>query len=151
MGGPPLLGYTMDAGTAGGNVDMDRRDILKGMGLTAATAVSAAPASAQSSGQVRHQVFFWLVRPGHAGDRARLVSGLKALAAIPQIRELHVGVPAATEQRDVVDASFDVSELMVFDTLADQKTYQDHPAHQAFVAACAPLWRKVVVYDSVPA
>ena len=81
----------------------------------------------------------------------KLVAGLKALAAIPQVRELHVGVPAGTEQRDVVDASFDVSELMLFDTLADQKAYQDHPAHQAFVAACAPLWRKVVVYDSVPA
>ncbi|KQM36570.1 stress responsive alpha-beta barrel domain-containing protein [Sphingomonas sp. Leaf10] len=109
------------------------------------------PARAEPAGRIRHQVFFWLERPGNAADRAKLIAGLKALAAIPQIRELHVGVPAGTEQRDVVDASFDVSELMLFDTVADQKAYQDHPAHQAFVAACAPLWRRVVVYDSVPA
>ncbi|KQM36462.1 hypothetical protein ASE59_05140 [Sphingomonas sp. Leaf10] len=121
------------------------------MGLGAVTVVGAEPAKAEPAGRIRHQVFFWLKRAGNAEDRAKLVSGLKALAAIPQIRELHVGVPAGTEQRDVVDASFDVSELMLFDTVADQKAYQDHPAHQAFVAACAPLWRKVVVYDSVPA
>jgi hypothetical protein len=135
-------------------VDVNRRGVLAGMGLTAATAatvVTAGPAMAQPAGQIRHQVFFWLERAGNAEDRAKLVAGLKALAAIPQIRELHVGVPAPTEQRDVVDASFDVSELMVFDNVADQKTYQDHPAHQAFVAACSSLWRKVVVYDSVAA
>ncbi len=130
---------------------MDRRDILTGIGLAAATVVGTDPARAEPAGRIRHQVFFWLKRAENAEDRAKLVAGLKALAAIPQIRELHVGVPAGTEQRDVVDASFDVSELMLFDTVADQKAYQDHPAHQAFVAACAPLWRKVVVYDSVPA
>lgn len=130
---------------------MDRRDILTGIGLAAATVVGTDPARAEPAGRIRHQVFFWLERPGNATDRGKLIAGLKALVAIPQIRELHVGVPAGTEQRDVVDASFDVSELMLFDTLADQKAYQDHPAHQAFVAACAPLWRKVVVYDSVPA
>ncbi|MEN2749614.1 Dabb family protein [Sphingomonas sp. T9W2] len=130
---------------------MDRRDVLTGIGLAAATVAGAEPAKAEPAGRIRHQVFFWLKRAGNAEDRAKLVSGLKALAAISQIRELHVGVPAGTEQRDVVDASFDVSELMLFDTVADQKAYQDHPTHQAFVAACAPLWRKVVVYDSVPA
>lgn len=130
---------------------MDRRDVLTGIGLGAVTVVGAEPAKAGPAGRIRHQVFFWLKRAGNAEDRAKLVSGLKALAAIPQIRELYVGVPAGTEQRDVVDASFDVSELMLFDTVADQKAYQDHAAHQAFVAACAPLWRKVIVYDSVPA
>lgn len=130
---------------------MDRRDVLTGIGLAAATVAGTDPARAEPTGRIRHQVFFWLKRAGNAEDRAKLVSGLKALAAIPQIRELHVGLPAGTEQRDVVDASFDVSELMLFDTVADQKAYQDHPTHQAFVATCAPLWRKVVVYDSVPA
>lgn len=130
---------------------MERRGVLMGIGLTAATVARAGEAKAERSGQIRHQVFFWLKRAGNAEDRAKLISGLKALAAIPQVREIHVGVPAGTERRDVVDASFDVSELMLFDTVADQQAYQDHPAHQAFVATCAPLWRKVVVYDSVPA
>lgn len=121
-----------------------------GIGLMAATFASEGSAKAAPTGMIRHQVFFWLKRPGNAEDRTKLVSGLKALAVIPQVRELQVGVPAATEQRDVVDASFDVSEVMLFDTLADQKAYQDHQSHLAFVVACAPLWRKVTVYDSVP-
>jgi hypothetical protein len=113
-------------------------------------AVGAGAASATTSpgaGKIVHHVFFWLERPGSAADRDRLVAGLRGLAQIPVIRELQIGLPASTEQRDVVDASFDVSELMVFDSLADQKTYQDHPVHAAFVAECAQLWRKVVVYD----
>ena len=76
-----------------------------------------------------------------------MVAGLRALAKIPVIRNLQIGVPASTEQRDVVDSSFDVSELMVFDNVVDQKTYQDHPIHQDFVAKCSHLWRKVIVYD----
>lgn len=124
---------------------------MSGIALAGAAATTAEQADAKSGGTLRHQVFFWLKRPGNAEDRDKLVAGLKALAGISQIRELHVGVPARTEQRDVVDASFDVSELMVFDTLADQAAYQDHPAHHRFVETCSPLWRKVVVYDSVPA
>lgn len=132
-------------------MDFDRRQALTGIGLTAAAVAVAGPAKAEGSVGVRHQVFFWLKRPGNADDRAKLVAGLKTLSVVPQVRELHVGVPAGTEQRDVVDASFDVSELMLFDTLADQKAYQEHPTHLAFVAACSSLWRKVVVYDTVPA
>jgi hypothetical protein len=132
-------------------VSLDRREALTGIGLAAAAVAIAGPARAEGSAGIRHQVFFWLNRPGNAEDRAKLVAGLKTLSVVPQVRELHVGVPAGTEQRDVVDSSFDVSEVMLFDTLADQKGYQDHPAHLAFVKACSPLWRKVVVYDTVPA
>ncbi len=132
-------------------MNLDRRNVLTGIGLTATAVAFERAAKAEGSGGIRHQVFFWLKRAGNAEDRAKLVSGLKALAAIPQVRELQVGVPAGTERRDVVDSSFDVSEVMLFDTIADQKAYQDHPAHLAFVAACSPLWRKVVVYDTVPA
>ena len=99
------------------------------------------------TGQVVHHVFFWLQTPGSAEDRDQLIAGLRTLEEIPVVRSLQIGVPASTEQRDVVDSSFDISELMVFDTVDDQKIYQDHPIHRAFVAKCARLWRKVVVYD----
>ena len=132
-------------------MDIVRRTLVTGIALSGAGVSVAGQAEAGKPGSIRHQVFFWLKRPGNVEDRAKLVEGLRTLAAIPQVRELYVGVPAATEQRDVVDASFDVSEMMLFDTLVDQKGYQDHPAHQAFVAACSPLWRKVVVYDTVSA
>ena len=97
---------------------------------------------------VVHHVFFWLNDPGSAADRDQLLAGLKTLAGIPAIKELYVGVPAATEQRDVVDASWQVSELMFFENLAAQAGYQEHPLHMAFVKNCSHLWKKVVVYDT---
>src|SRR5205823_4294492 len=94
-----------------------------------------------------HHVFFWLKKPASVSDRDSLISGLRRLKDIPQIGQLHVGVPAGTEQRDVVDHSYQVSELMFFDSLSDQRSYQDHPLHQQFVSECSGLWEKVVVYD----
>ena len=96
-----------------------------------------------------HHVLFWLKKPGPVADRDTLIAGLRTLSAIPVIRSLHIGVPAPTGQRDVVDASYDVSEIMTFANAADQKAYQDHPLHQRFVADCGHLWRKVMVYDAV--
>ena len=108
---------------------------------------AAAPVAAKEEPKVLHQVFFWLKRPGFAEDRDRLVAGLRSLTKIEVVRSLQIGVPASTEKREVVDSSFDVSELMIFDNVADQKIYQDHPLHQEFVAKHSDLWSKVIVYD----
>ena len=96
---------------------------------------------------LKHLALFWLRRPASAEDRAQLIAGLETLRAIPQVKSLHIGVPAITEPRDVVDSSWAVSELMRFDNAADEAIYQVHPVHQAFIAACEHLWEKVVVYD----
>jgi hypothetical protein len=111
--------------------------------------VPAGRAAAAERKQIVHHVFFWLKNPASTADAEKLIAGLRTLRAIPQIRELRIGVPAATEQRSVVDNSYQVSELMVFDTVEDQRRYQEHPVHKAFVAACEGLWDRVVVYDSV--
>lgn len=130
---------------------LDRR-VLMSAGLMssslaamATSAVAAEPASAP----MIHHVFFWLKTPGSKADRDALIAGLKTLKAIEVVRQLHIGVPASTEKREVVDNSYDVSELMFFDSVADQKLYQDHPLHLKFVKDCSHLWAKVVVYDSV--
>jgi hypothetical protein len=101
----------------------------------------------EKKGGIIHHVFFWLKNPDSGEDKAKLIAGLKSLRKIKVIRKLHIGVPASTEKRDVVDNSYHVSELMFFDNVADQKTYQDHPVHLKFVADCSHLWEKVVVYD----
>lgn len=98
---------------------------------------------------VVHHVFFWLKNPTSTDDRDQLVAGLKTLAGIPLIKELYVGILANTEKRDVVDASWQVSELMFFDDLSGQANYQQHPLHLAFVKNCSHLWEKVVVYDAM--
>src|SRR5688500_976802 len=98
-----------------------RRDIMKGAALGGAAMVAgtASSAAAPAAPKLLHQVFFWLKNKGSAEDRDQLIAGLRALAKIETVRSLHIGVPASTEQRGVVDSSFDVSELMAFDSVAD--------------------------------
>jgi hypothetical protein len=99
--------------------------------------------------QLAHHVFFWLKNPDSIADRDALIEGVRALGAIPGIRALHVGVPADVPPRPVIDGSYSVSELLLFDSVEDQNAYQTHPLHQAFVARFSPLWAKVVVYDAI--
>jgi Stress responsive A/B Barrel Domain len=94
-----------------------------------------------------HLALFWLKRPNSFEDRALLVKGLETLRAIPQVKTLHIGFPAPTEARDVVDHSWSVSELMTFDSPAEQAAYQPHPLHAAFIERCGHLWERVLVYD----
>lgn len=98
-----------------------------------------------------HHVFFWLKNPSSTADRDKLIAGVKTLKKIESIKFLHVGVPADTEKRPVVDSSYHVSELMFFDDLEGQKVYQDHPVHQQFIKDCSMLWEKVLVYDTMEA
>ena len=96
--------------------------------------------------QFIHHVYFWL---HDASAAPELVAGLRTLVPIPGIRTAHIGIPASTS-RDVIDSSYDVSWVAVFDDKASQDAYQEDPVHLAFVEACSGLWKRVVVYDSVP-
>ena len=117
--------------------------------LGAGVAVTAMPLLGSTEGKkIIHHVFFWLKNPSSREDRDRLVQGLQTLRGIKTVRDIYIGVPAATEQRSVVDGSYQVTELLFFDSLEGQKAYQDDPIHQAFVRDYAHLWEKVVVYDS---
>jgi Stress responsive A/B Barrel Domain len=125
---------------------MKRKAFISTMALLGAAGATNAMNS--ESKPLLHHVFFWLKNPDSAADKQELIKGLKTLAAIPTIRQIHIGVLASTEKRDVVDTSWDVSELMFFDDAAGQKVYQDHPIHEAFVKNYAHLWKKVIVYDA---
>ena len=132
-------------------MSVNRRDIVKATALGGAVMVSGAALAARKRKEAKlvHHVFFWLKKAGSTADRDELVAGLRTLAKIPVLRSLKIGVPASTEQRGVVDGSFDVSALMMFDSVADEKIDQDHPIHLQFVAKCEHLWGKVQVYDAM--
>ena len=49
----------------------------------------------------------------------------------------------------MVDNSFDVSELMIFESVEAQDAYQVHPIHIEFIENYSHLWERVVVYDMV--
>lgn len=95
-----------------------------------------------------HHVFFWLKDPHSEADRKQLIEGIKRLSVIEQVKDYHIGIPASTEQRDVVDNSFSVTEMLIFDNEEDEAIYQNHPIHKKFVETHQHLWSKVLVYDS---
>lgn len=101
------------------------------------------------TGALVHHVFFWLKDPGNEAHKKLLVKGLNELLKVETIKMSHIGFPAGTENRDVVDHSYSVSYMVLFDSLADQAAYQQHPLHLKFVENYSHLWEKVVVYDSV--
>jgi hypothetical protein len=131
----------------------DRRTFIVAATAAAAAAsfptVSAGASPVSNYPKLVHHVFFWLKNPNSKEDLEKLLKGLRTLAKIETVRGVHFGVPASTEKRDVVDVSWSASEILFFDDTAGQKTYQDHPIHQQFVADCSHLWEKVVVYDAM--
>ncbi|MDO3380649.1 Dabb family protein [Gilvimarinus algae] len=132
--------------------DTSRRQFLAGAATVGAVAFAGGAGAAQSKKTMPpllHNVYFWLKNPDSDTDRDALIAGLKTLAAIPTVREISIGVPASTEKREVVDNSYQVSELLMFDDVEGQNAYQVHPIHKKFVDECSHLWEKVVVYDSI--
>ena len=127
-----------------------RRTFIAAAATLAATNAGAS-AAVSTYPKLVHHVFFWLKNPDAKEDLARLLEGLRTLAKIETVRGAHFGVPASTEKRDVVDNSFSASEILFFDDLAGQKSYQDHPIHKKFIADCSHLWERVVVYDALAA
>jgi len=95
-----------------------------------------------------HHVYFWLKDPENKNDLNQLVEGLKKLSAVSTIKNFHIGKPASTN-RDVIDNSYIVSWLLLFDNKEDQESYQTDPVHLKFVEECSHLWSKVVVYDTI--
>ena len=97
-----------------------------------------------------HHVYFWLNDPDSPADREAFEEGIAGLLLIPEIKAYHLGVPAETGYRDVVDGTYTYSYLVFFDDAEGHDIYQDHPIHRKFVDEYHHLWSKVVVYDSVP-
>ncbi len=133
----------------------NRRAFIKKAAASAALAGFLPVAQTASAGEVKitgaliHHVFFWLKEPNNEAHKKQLVDALKKLLKVETIRMSHIGFPAGTENRDVVDHSYSVSYMTIFDDQAGQDAYQIHPLHLKFVEENSHLWSKVVVYDSV--
>ena len=95
-----------------------------------------------------HHVYFWLKHPESKEDLQKLVEGLEGLATVEEIKMYHIGVPAPTD-REVIDNTYSISWLNIFETSEDHDAYQIHPKHLKFISDCSSLWGKVKVYDSL--
>ena len=95
-----------------------------------------------------HHVYFWLAEKDNKEYKKLLIEGLKKLSAVSTIQRFHIGQPANTS-RGVIDSTYSVSWILIFDNAADQDSYQVDPIHLKFVEECKHLWNRVVVYDSI--
>ncbi len=127
---------------------MNRRLFLNTTALAAPTIFAAATLNNMPDKNIFvHHVYFWLKNPDSKADKAKLVEGLQKLSKVKTIKMFHIGQPAATN-RDVIDRTYAISWLVLFDNKANQDSYQTDPIHLKFVEECSGLWSKVVVYDS---
>lgn len=110
---------------------------------------SASAGEVQLKGALIHHVYFWLKEPDNNAHKKQLVDALQKLLEVKTIRLSHIGYPAGTENRDVVDHSYSVSYMVMFNSRSDQDAYQTDPIHLEFVGKNQHLWEKVVVYDSI--
>lgn len=131
---------------------LSRRNFIGDTGKAAIGGTFILAAANQTGKEMKnifvHHVYFWLKDAESTEDLNKLVAGLKKLSAVTTIRQFHIGKPAATS-RAVIDGSYAVSWLVLFDNKADQDSYQTDPIHLQFVKEYAALWKKVIVYDSV--
>lgn len=128
------------------NKSSRRKFISTAVILTAGSTTMAKSISMKTKGnKIAHQVYFWLKNPE---DRQKLIDGVNTLKKIKTVRQIHVGIVAGTEKRDVIDTSWGVSLLLFFDDIAGEATYQTDPIHLDFVKDYSNLWSKVVIYDA---
>lgn len=129
-----------------------RRKFIRDTGMAAIAGSSILAANTNEMGELKnvfvHHVYFWLKNKDSREDLDKLVAGLRRLSAVKTIRQFHIGVAADTN-REVIERSYSVSWLVLFDNGADQASYQTDPIHLKFVEECSSLWQKVIVYDSV--
>jgi len=92
-----------------------------------------------------HTVYFWL-KPSQ--NRVAFTAQVATLAGIPGLVACHVGAPAATSKRPVIDDSYDVALTTIMPDLATHDAYQVHPLHLAFLANNKDRWVRVQVYDA---
>ena len=99
-----------------------------------------------------HTVHFWLRHDLSDERRQGFVAALKGLAESPNVASCRVGVPAGTD-RPVVDNSFDIQLLCVFDSKDKHDAYQSpsDELHAAFINEFKDCWARVLIYDSVEA
>ncbi len=101
-------------------------------------------------GNFVHTVFFWLNNPNNLTERKAFEDGVTLLLDQSKfITSSHIGIPADTATRPVVDDSYTYCVVITFESKKAHDSYQVDPLHTKFVDENKSLWKKVLVYDSV--
>jgi len=112
--------------------------------------IMSKPSIENSTGPLLHTVFFWLKNPESDSDRKTFETAIRKLIRTnPQATANHLGCPAASEKREVVDNTFTYCYTMSFPSVEAQNIYQEDPTHQLFIEEAKHLWERVRVHDSI--
>lgn len=102
----------------------------------------------QSTNMLQHTVYFYLNSDVTSEEKEQFEKGLEELLEISAIHKSELGVPAATEERDVTDHGYAYAIYTWFETMEDYKEYDEHPDHLEFIDKYSGLWADVKVYDA---
>lgn len=102
----------------------------------------------ETDGGLIHTVFFWMKDGIDDGERQQFEDGLSSLADIESVKRFYWGTPAATDERDVVDRSYDYALVVHFEDVKGHDVYGPHKIHEKFIEDSSNLWTKVAVYDA---
>jgi hypothetical protein len=95
-----------------------------------------------------HTVYFWLRKDIDGDQYTHFRIALETMRKIEHAESTHIGTPAKTAKRPVIDDSYDFALTVVFKDIASHDAYQTDPIHLAFIAENKALWKKVRVYDA---
>jgi hypothetical protein len=134
---------------------MQRRSFIASLGLMAIISniplLKANEQIPMKKVNFRHVVYFWLNNPEDASEKRQFLNNLKDfIEKMDNIQDKYIGQPAETD-RDVVDNTYQYCLNLGFENKSEHDIYQDHIFHKQFIDKTAHLWKRVLVYDSVPA
>ncbi len=95
-----------------------------------------------------HTVYFWLKPELTDAQRADFRKGVESLGTIKATTAVHVGTPAATQNRPIIDKSFSIALTVVCKDVAAHDAYQVDPIHEVFVNRFKTYWSRVQIYDA---
>lgn len=96
-----------------------------------------------------HTVFFYLKDDVTDQQKAEFEKGLEKLGQCEHLANWRIGKPAATENRDVIDSSYDYAWINEFHSIEDHDAYQVDKLHTDMIDQFKDLWSSVKVYDSM--
>ena len=94
-----------------------------------------------------HSVFFTLKEGLSDEQKAAFIEQVNTLGDIDTVKSIHVGTPAATPDRPVIQKNYDVGLTVIFDSIEQHDVYQDAQIHLDFIENNKELWENVVIYD----
>ena len=95
-----------------------------------------------------HIVVFWLKKELSEEELTTFEKEVRSLENIPSVEQIHVGKPASTKKRAVIDNSYDFCLTVMLRDIAAHDSYQEDPLHMAFINNCSHMWDRVKIYDA---